>query len=236
MRLANVYGEYCSKVVATILCMARVYAYLKEEMKWLWTKDLRTHTVHVTDVARALWHAADWYTHGKKGWDDSTIGSTPLFNIVDHGDTCDLSPPPQPIFPPNSLTPQIPAQGTLQKHISSIFGIKTGFHGTIVSSFARLNLGSAVDEENDEVLQPWGDLLAEAGITRPGPINPYLDNELVKDDDFSIDGSRFEKVTGFCYLVPEITEEALREVISSYQRLNWWPPMDLAEKGRNGHS
>lgn len=95
VRLANVYGEYCSKVVATILCMARVYAYLKEEMKWLWTKDLRTHTVHVTDVARALWHAADWYTHGKKGWDDSTMGSTPLFNIVDHGDTCDLSPLPK---------------------------------------------------------------------------------------------------------------------------------------------
>jgi len=89
VRLANVYGEYCSKVIATILCMARVYAYLKEEMKWLWTKDLRTHTVHVTDVARALWHAADWYTSGKQNWDES-MGSTPIFNVVDHGDTCTI--------------------------------------------------------------------------------------------------------------------------------------------------
>lgn len=93
VRLANVYGEYCSKVIATILCMARVYAYLKEEMKWLWTKDLRTHTVHVTDVARALWHAADWYTSGKQNWDES-VGSTPIFNIVDHGDTCTIPLPP----------------------------------------------------------------------------------------------------------------------------------------------
>ncbi|PWW73276.1 NAD(P)-binding protein [Tuber magnatum] len=216
VRLANVYGEYCSKVIATILCMARVYAYQKEEMKWLWTKDLRTHTVHVTDVARALWHAADWHTSGKKNWDES-MGSTPIFNIVDHGDT---------------------SQGTLQKHISNIFGIKTGFHGTIVSSFAKLNLGSAVDEENDEILQPWGDLLNEAGITRPGPINPYLDNELVKDDDLSLDGTRFEKVTGFGYRVPEITEEGLREVIVSYRRLNWWPPMELGsgENGENGQA
>ncbi|RPA90547.1 NAD(P)-binding protein [Choiromyces venosus 120613-1] len=200
VRLANVYGEYCSKVIATILCMARVYAYLKEEMKWLWTKDLRTHTVHVTD----------------NNWDES-MGSTPIFNVVDHGDT---------------------SQGTLQKHISNIFGIKTGFHGTIVSSFAKLNLGSAVDEQNDETLQPWGDLLNRAGITRPGPINPYLDNELVKDDDFSLDGARFEKITGFEYRVPEITEEGLRQVIDSYQRLNWWPPMELgsAENGENGEA
>lgn len=204
LRLANVYGEYGSKVIATMLCMARVYSYLGEEMKWLWTKDLRSHTVHVTDAARSVWTAADWYCNGKKKWDESW-GSVPVFNIVDHGDT---------------------SQGDLQKYISKIFGIKTGFHGTIVSSFARMNLGSAVDEENDEVLQPWGDLLNEAGITRPGPINPYLENELVKDDDFSLDGSRFEAVTGFKYDVPKVTEEGLLQIIESYKRLNWWPLID----------
>lgn len=95
VRLANVYGEYCSKIISTMLCMARVYAYLKEEMKWLWTKDLRSHTLHVNDAVRALWHVADWYTHGKKNWDESW-GSVPIFNIVDHGDTCN-----SPVFSPN---------------------------------------------------------------------------------------------------------------------------------------
>lgn len=93
VRLANVYGEYCSKIISTMLCMARVYAYLREEMKWLWTKDLRSHTLHVNDAVRALWHAADWYTHGKKNWDESW-GSVPIFNIVDHGDTCNSSDSP----------------------------------------------------------------------------------------------------------------------------------------------
>jgi nucleoside-diphosphate-sugar epimerase len=86
MRLANVYGPYCTKVVGTMLCMARVYAYLNEEMKWLWTKDLRTHTVHVSDVSRALWQVAEWYAGGKKNWTES-VGKTPVFNIVDDGDT-----------------------------------------------------------------------------------------------------------------------------------------------------
>jgi hypothetical protein len=115
----------------------------------------------------------------------------------------------------------------MQTHIAKIFNIKTGFHGTIVSQFAKLNLNSAVDEENDELLQPWSQLLHEAKITRPGPINPYLEQELVRDLDLSLDGSRFEKITGFKYEVPEVTEEGLREMIQSYERLGWWPPMTI---------
>jgi len=118
----------------------------------------------------------------------------------------------------------------MQAHIAKIFNIKTGFHGTIVSQFAKMNLNSAVDEENDELLHPWGQLLTEAKITRPGPINPYLEHELVRDSDLSLDGSRFEEVTSFKYEVPEVTEEGLREMIKSYERLNWWPPIDLNRK------
>jgi nucleoside-diphosphate-sugar epimerase len=93
LRLANVYGPYCSKVIGTMLCMARVYAYLEEEMKWLWSKDLRTHTVHVLDVARVMWHSAEWYAHGKKGW-EANMGKAPIFNVVDHGDTSIVSTNP----------------------------------------------------------------------------------------------------------------------------------------------
>ncbi|KAI9835211.1 MAG: hypothetical protein M1819_002581 [Sarea resinae] len=87
LRLPHVYGDYASKHVGTALSLARVYQHLGEEMKWLWDKDLRTNTVHVHDVARAMWTAAEWYAHGKKGWDTSW-GKTPIFNIVDHGNTC----------------------------------------------------------------------------------------------------------------------------------------------------
>lgn len=208
MRLANVYGPYCTKVVGTMLCMARVYAYLNEEMKWLWTKDLRTHTVHVSDVSRALWQVAEWYAGGKKNWTES-VGKTPVFNIVDDGDT---------------------SQGSMQGLIGKIFNIKTGFHGTIISQFAKLNLNSAVDEENDELLQPWGELLNDAKITRPGPINPYLEQELVKDCDLSLSGALFKETTGFTYEVPRVTEEGLREMVESYERLGWWPGMEITRK------
>lgn len=202
MRLAHVYGDYDAKYVGTSLSLARVYQSLGQELKWLWTKDLRVHTVHVLDVVRALWDAADWYVAGQKNWDSKAYGATPIFNVVDKGDT---------------------SQGTVSKIVGEIFNIETGFQGQIISTFAKLNLDSVVDDVNDEALGPWADLLTEAKITRPGPLSPFMEKELLKDTDLSLDGSRFEKVVGFTYERPKITKEAVEKIIESYKRMNWWP-------------
>lgn len=169
VRLAHVYGPYASQWVATALCLARVYKALESEMKWLWTKDLRTNTVHIHDVTRALWEIAGWYTAGKPNWDENAMGSVPTFNIVDKGAT---------------------TQGAMADIIGEVFGIDTGFQGQIISTFAKMNLDSVVDDVNDEVLGPWASLLEDAGITRPGPLTPFMEKELLKDTDLSMDGDR----------------------------------------------
>lgn len=87
MRLPHVYGPYTSKFLATALCMARVYQSLGKEMKWLWKDELRSNTVHVEDVARALWTAADWYS--KK---EEPKPKPAVFNVVDHTNTCKCTP------------------------------------------------------------------------------------------------------------------------------------------------
>ncbi|CAN8099430.1 unnamed protein product [Discula destructiva] len=203
VRLAHVYGPYASQWVATALCMARTYQARNEEMKWLWTKDLRTNTVHIDDVVRAVWAVADWHAAGKENWDNKAMGGpVPIFNIVDNGLT---------------------TQGKMAEFIGQIFGIKTGFQGTLVSQFAKLNMDSVVEDVNDDLLGPWADLLEQAGITRPGPLTPYMEKELLKDTDLSMDGSRLEKVVGFEYSKPKITKELLEEVIDSYKKMKWWP-------------
>ncbi|KPM39939.1 hypothetical protein AK830_g6620 [Neonectria ditissima] len=202
VRLPHVYGPYASQWVATGLCMARVYQHLEGELKWLWTKDLRTNTAHIDDVTRALWGVATWYDAGKAGWDESSMGKTVIFNVVDKGMT---------------------SQGTMASIVADLFQIETGFQGQLISTFARLNLDSVVDDINDEVLGPWADLLAEAGITRPGPLTPFMEKELLKDTDLSMDGSRLEKLLGFEYSRPALTKENMQEVIESYKRMNWWP-------------
>ncbi len=107
--------------------------------------------------------------------------------------------------------------------IGAIFRIPTGFQGSLISSFARLNLDHVVDDLNEEILQPWADLLAAANITRPGPLSPFMEKELLKDTDLSLDGSRFERIAEFKYEKERIGEEEVRAMIESYRRMNWWP-------------
>ncbi|KAI0408865.1 NAD(P)-binding protein [Xylaria palmicola] len=202
VRLPHVYGPYASQWVATALCLARVYQALDDEMKWLWTKDLRTNTAHIDDVTRALWAVASWYDSGKANWDAKSMGNIPTFNVVDKGVT---------------------TQGTIAGIIGEVFHIKWEFQGQLLSNFARLNMDSVVDDVNDDVLGPWADLLTEAGITRPGPLTPFMEKELLKDTDLSMDGSRLEKVVGFEYTKPVITKELVLDVIESYKKMKWWP-------------
>ncbi|KAM0197974.1 hypothetical protein ACHAPI_004302 [Fusarium lateritium] len=202
VRLPHVYGPYASQWVATALCMARTYQHLEDEMKWLWTKDLRTNTAHIDDVTRALWDIAAWFDAGKSKWDEASMGKIPIFNIVDGGAT---------------------SQRTIATIIGDIFKIETGFQGQLISTFARLNLDSVVDDVNDELLGPWADLLADAGITRPGPLTPFMEKELLKDTDLSMDGSRLKTLLGFEYKKPALNKELIEEVIESYKKMNWWP-------------
>ena len=81
--------------------------------------------------------------------------------------------------------------------IHEVFDIPTGFQGTIISTFARLNLDRVVDDVNDETLDPWADLQTKAGIPQTTPLSPFMEKELLKDTDLSLDGSAFEQTTGF---------------------------------------
>lgn len=91
------------------------------------------------------------------------------------------------------------AQGILANLIHETFNIPTGFHGTLISAFARLNLEHVVDDVNDETLDPWAELQEQAGISKanPNPLSPFMEKEILKDTDLSMDGSLFEKETGF---------------------------------------
>ncbi|KAK3208865.1 hypothetical protein GRF29_77g2216622 [Pseudopithomyces chartarum] len=195
MVTAHVYGPYTSKFLGTALCMARVYQALGKEMKWLWKEDLRTNTVHVEDVARALWTGAQWYVDSKQ--------ATPrTFNLVDHGNT---------------------SQRTMAALMHDAFKIETGFHGTLINTFARMNLDHVVDEVNDETLDPWADLQQDAGISNSTPLTPFMEKELLRDTDLSLDGGLFEEEVGFRYQHESLTLEEVERVIASYKAMGWWP-------------
>lgn len=224
LRLAHVYGEYDVGFLARGLCLARVYQSKGDEMKWLYGRDLRINTVHVLDCVSAAWLAARWASTATAS--DLTLNAPPnspsssspsgfnsahltgasarAFNIADAGDT---------------------SQGVMAGIIHSLFDIPTGFQNPLINAFAKLNLDSVVEDVNEDVLQPWADLVAEKGITRPGPIGPFMEKELLKDCDLCLDTGRARRVLG--WKVGEgrerMSKERVEEVVGSYGRMGWWP-------------
>ncbi|KKA25083.1 hypothetical protein T310_0948 [Rasamsonia emersonii CBS 393.64] len=201
LRFPHVYGEYCQGYFATGLCLGRVYKSLDRDFEMLYTKDLKINTLWVKDAARAIWTAAEW--RASKGTVEPGDESVPVvFNVVDHNDT---------------------SQGHIADALSAVFDLKCSFLGSLASQLAKLSLDDVVDDMNELVLQGWADLLNEKQITRPGPISPFLEKDMLKDQDLSIDGTLFEKTTGFKPEREAFDVNAMKEIIDSYQRMGWWP-------------
>ncbi|KAJ3399720.1 hypothetical protein HDU80_007657 [Chytriomyces hyalinus] len=196
IRTAALYGP--SDVTPRII-MGAVYRQLKEEMKLLWTKDLKINTVHVSDVVRAMWGATVQVADG--GLRKEPITKPELYNVCDKSES---------------------DQGSINEVIKSIFGIETGFQGTIISQFAKLNLESITEDVNEKHLEPWAQLCKEGGINST-PLTPYLDKELLRDNALNMDGSLIEKRFGFQYLVPQFSESKVREMIKDFEDIGVWP-------------
>ncbi|KAJ3038679.1 hypothetical protein HDV00_000428 [Rhizophlyctis rosea] len=199
VRPAIVYGPSDIFGITPRLIVGAVYRQLKEKMELLWTKELKLNTVHVADVARALWHVAA--TKAEKGGRSGPVNPPEIYNLADKGAT---------------------DQGIINGFIGSIFGIETGFQGTMISQFAKLNLESVTEDVNDKHLQPWSELCKAAGVVNT-PLTPYLDKELLKDNSLSVDGSKIEKDLGFTYTVPEVTESSLKAVVDDFVVTGIWP-------------
>jgi len=190
VRPATVYGPGDQNGLCPRIICGAVYKHLGEKMKFLWDEKLKINTVHVRDVAKALWHLS------QKG----QLGA--IYNLVDKNDT---------------------DQGNFNEILQKIFGIETGFQGTIVSNLAKVNFKAVTEEVNDKHLKPWSDLCKAAGIQNT-PLTPYLDQELLYNNSLSIDGSLIES-TGFVYDVPKVDEALIREEIEYFTKQNLFPPI-----------
>ncbi|KAI9340005.1 hypothetical protein BDR26DRAFT_861949 [Obelidium mucronatum] len=200
IRTAALYGIGDVSNITPRIIMGAVYRQLKEPMNLLWTKDLKINTVHVADVARGIWASTVMEADGGSRKTPIAKGGE-VYNLCDKSDS---------------------DQGSINEVIKAIFGIETGFQGTIISQFAKLNLESITEDVNEKHLEPWAQLCKAGGINST-PLTPYLDKELLRDNALNMDGSLIEKTFGFEYSVPKFTEEKVRELIADFEEIGVWP-------------
>ncbi|KKK13525.1 hypothetical protein P175DRAFT_0455087 [Aspergillus ochraceoroseus IBT 24754] len=197
LRLPTVYGEYDPGYFAMGICLARVHVDMGKDLELLYTKNLKLNTLYVKDAASALWTAAEWRYNAPQD------GSVPvIFNVVDHNDT---------------------RQEHVAQALSEVFDLKCSFLGSLASQFAKLNMDDVVDEINEVGLQGWSDLIEEKGIARPGPISPFFEKDVLRDQDLSIDGTLFEQTTGWKPSRELFDANCIRDMVESYKRMGWWP-------------
>ncbi|XP_035212900.1 dTDP-glucose 4,6-dehydratase-like [Stegodyphus dumicola] len=162
---------------------------------------------HLGEMMKLLWHKdikmntvhvcdmsrAIWHAclHGKSG---------EIYHIVDKGDT---------------------TQGKISDIVSDIFNINHDYFGTTMSTLAKVDMSTLVDDINDKHLGPWAEACSKDGIENT-PLNPYLHQELLYDKHLNLDGSKFE-ATGFTYMVPNLTKEKVQEVVNDYIAMRIFP-------------
>jgi nucleoside-diphosphate-sugar epimerase len=190
IRPAIVYGTGDVYGLTPRLIVGSVYKESKETLKSLYTKDLKLNTVHVKDVAKAIWFLTD---HGDSG---------SIWNLADKGDT---------------------DQGKINQILEELFGIKTKFINSMEMTAGKaLGTKFLVGIANDLHLKPFSDACKKYNIQET-PLTPYLDEELVKENSTSIDGSAIEKL-GFQYDYPNgPTAPLLKEVLEDYVSKGYFP-------------
>jgi nucleoside-diphosphate-sugar epimerase len=113
-------------------------------------------------------------------------------------------------------------QGSISDILGELFGIKTGFMGTLKSKLATSIAMKAVAETaNDKHLQPWSQLCKDHKIVDT-PLTPYLDEELLYNTPLYINGKKIVGL-GFKYDFPKVTSQLLTEVIRDFETKNYFP-------------
>ena len=113
-------------------------------------------------------------------------------------------------------------QGTISDLVCQVFNIEYDFAGSVISNMARLNMSGAVEESNEKHLAPWSEACARDEI-RNTPLSPYLDQELLYNNNLHVNGSKIEGI-GFEYEYPQLKVEYLRDVVNDYVKLGVFPP------------
>ena len=188
LRLPVVYGPGDLRGLMPRIVCAAVYEYTGTTMEFLWGESLCMNTVHVQDVAAAIWHLVCVGRIGE------------AYNLVDETNT---------------------TQGVFNHVLESLFKLKTGFYGSIMSNLAQLKLDELVEEANEGHMTPWNQLLAESGISY-SPLNPFLEKELLYNNPLHVDGAKM-KALGFQCSCPKLTKALVSDSIQYWIGLGAFP-------------
>jgi len=115
------------------------------------------------------------------------------------------------------------SQGALAEHVAAIFGIKVGFQNSLINAAAKMSLSKAASFSNDKHVPTWTKICQDGKVMNT-PLSPYIDQELLSNNNLFVDGSKIVKESSgnFAYTT-KMTTDGLKEVVTSFIKQGIFP-------------
>jgi hypothetical protein len=87
-----------------------------------------------------------------------------------------------------------------------------------------MDVVEVLEEINDKHMEPWASICSSNGVANT-PLSPYIHKDALAKRHVSLDGSKLYEA-GFVpgdFMYPELTKEALRDVLDDFVKLKMFP-------------
>ncbi|KAF8894411.1 NAD-P-binding protein [Infundibulicybe gibba] len=232
LRVGLAYGPYTNfGLIASVMTVASVYGYLKKPMKSLWSPGKHpNNTVHVEDIAGALWACAEWMgplgrtaansvagevipfhnekskvkeVEGMTPYDDKPIA--PLFNLVDDSDSTYLH---------------------IGQTVTSFFGTTFEFFNLVESTMYKV-MSDQVDDINEHHVGGWTQMIQTSNPPIPNtPLSAYMDKYTLDKHVISFSNKKFKDIVGYQLTRPQINHDMVAEMVEKWKSEGSWPILD----------
>lgn len=237
VRPALFYGPYTITGVTPRVLIGECYRHQGEKLEFLWSDSLPQHTIHSHDFSSAISKLSLAYPFPSSCAEPlfpTPVASSSLLSSLS---TIDISPTydfPSLLAKFSSTTPNTTptftisddgdtTSGQVAKLIEQVIGVKSGFHGSLISSFAKLNLGEIVEEANEKHLTMWGELLkADGGKVGNLPISPNVSADQLQPYPIDFSNEKLKKNTNW---VPEfkLDQTVMKDTVDKFKKEGHWP-------------
>ncbi|CAH1722669.1 unnamed protein product [Aphis gossypii] len=113
-------------------------------------------------------------------------------------------------------------QNMIAEIVSSLFGVKHEFLGSVLSSLCKNDFDVIASEANDKHSVPWAEACSKSGVHNT-PLSPFIHKDHLNGYRIEMNGSKLMNDSSFVLKHPKITVELLKEVVDDYIKMNLFP-------------
>ncbi|EJF65716.1 hypothetical protein BD309DRAFT_944311 [Dichomitus squalens] len=230
IRTALPYGPYINYLaVIPFIAVAACYGHLHQPMKALNSPGkYPSHTVHVEDIAGAMWAAAEWMAKTGRKEGDALAGEEIVFKNEKSkaSEVEGVVAPTQKVVAPlfNIEDESKVTLVELGNVIASFFGTTFDFHNFVTNMAAKLRLEDMIEDINEVHVSTWTEMITSSNPPIPNTqFSSYMDLSALKKHVVAFNADKIKEVIGYKLNWPQFNHDAIRDMVDKLKAEHSWP-------------